>query len=131
MAIDAGNNKIGILGMSFKAGTDDLRESPIVELIERLIGKGYDIRIYDKNVNLAALMGANKDYILNHIPHISKLLTNSMDEVLSHSETIVIGNGDKEFNLLRDKVSSNQIIIDLVRISELGSTEGRYHGICW
>ena len=131
MVIGAGNNKIGILGMSFKAGTDDLRESPIVELIERLLGKGYDIRIYDKNVNLAALMGANKDYILNHIPHISKLLTNSIDEVLDHSETIVIGNGDKEFNLLRDKISSNQIIIDLVRLSELGSTEGRYHGICW
>ena len=131
MIIETGNKKIGILGMSFKAGTDDLRESPIVELIERLLGKGYDIRIYDKNVNLAALMGANKDYILNHIPHISKLLTNSIDDVLSHSETIVIGNGDKEFNILRDKISSNQTIIDLVRLTKLGSTEGRYHGICW
>jgi GDP-mannose 6-dehydrogenase len=131
MAIEAGHKKIGILGMSFKAGTDDLRESPIVELIERLLGKGYDIRIYDKNVNLAALMGANKDYILNHIPHISKLLSNSIDEVLSHSETIVIGNGDNEFNSLRNKINSNQTIIDLVRMSELGSIEGRYHGICW
>ena len=131
MVIKAGSNKIGILGMSFKAGTDDLRESPIVELIERLLGKGYEIRIYDKNVNLAALIGANKDYILNHIPHISKLLTNSIDEVLNHSETIVIGNGDKEFNLLRNQIKSNQTIIDLVRLSELGSTEGRYHGICW
>ena len=131
MAIQAGHKKIGVLGMSFKAGTDDLRESPIVELIERLLGKGYDIRIYDKNVNLAALIGANKDYIHNHIPHISNLLSNSIDEILEHAETIVIGNGDKEFNLLRNKINSNQTIIDLVRLSELGSTEGRYHGICW
>jgi GDP-mannose 6-dehydrogenase len=131
MVIETGHKKIGILGMSFKAGTDDLRESPIVELIERLLGKGYDIRIYDQNVNLAALMGANKDYILNHIPHISKLLSNSIDEVLDHADTIVIGNGDKEFNTLQNKINSNQIIIDLVRLSELESTEGRYHGICW
>jgi GDP-mannose 6-dehydrogenase len=131
MVIEAKHKNIGILGMSFKAGTDDLRESPIVELIERLLGKGYNIQIYDKNVNLAALMGANKDYILNHIPHISKLLSNSIDEVLNHSNTIVIGNGDKEFNSLRSKIKPNQTIIDLVRLSELGSTEARYHGICW
>ena len=131
MVIEAGHKKIGIFGISFKAGTDDLRESPIVELIERLLGKGYDIRIYDKNVNLASLIGANKDYILNHIPHISKLLSNSIDEVLTHAETVVIGNGDKEFSLLQDKVNPNQIIIDLVRLPELGSAEGRYHGICW
>jgi len=131
MVIEADHKKVGILGMSFKAGTDDLRESPIVELIERLLGKGYDIRIYDHNVNLAALMGANKDYILNHIPHISKLLSNSIDEVLSHSGTIVIGNGDNEFNSLQNKINSNQTIVDLVRLSELGSAEGRYHGICW
>ena len=131
MAIEVGNKNIGILGMSFKAGTDDLRESPIVELIERLLGKGYEIRIYDKNVNLAALMGANKDYIHNHIPHISKLLSNSIDEVLEHAETIIIGNSDEEFSLIRDKVHSRQIIIDLVRLTELESTKGRYHGICW
>ena len=131
MVIEAGNNKIGILGMSFKAGTDDLRESPIVELIERLLGKGFDIRIYDKNVNLAALIGANKDYIMNHIPHISKLLSNSIEEVLEHSETIVIGNGDDEFNKLHDKIKSDQIIIDLVRLSALSSSGNQYHGICW
>ena len=89
------------------------------------------MRIYDQNENLAALMGANKDYILNHIPHISKLLTNTIDEVLAHANTIVIGNGDKEFNALQNKINSNQIIIDLVRLSEHESTEGRYRGICW
>ncbi len=131
MVIESGSKNIGILGMSFKAGTDDLRESPIVELIERLLGKGYDIRIYDKNVNIAALMGANKDYILNHIPHISKLLVSSIDEVLDHSSTIVIGNGDDEFNTIGSKLNSNQTIIDLVRLSELEATGNNYNGICW
>jgi len=131
MVIEAEHKNVGILGMSFKAGTDDLRESPIVELIERLLGKGYDIRIYDKNVNIAALVGANKDYILNHIPHISKLLCKTIDEVLDHSNTIVIGNGDEEFSTLSNKLNSNQIIIDLVRLPELGTVGDRYHGICW
>ena len=131
MVIAAEHKNIGILGMSFKAGTDDLRESPLVELIERLLGKGYDIRIYDRNVNLATLIGANKDYILNHIPHISRLMCNSIDEVLSHSNTIVIGNGDAEFKNLNAKLNSHHIIIDLVKISELEAAGGRYHGICW
>ena len=87
-----------MLGFSFKAGTDDLRESPLVELIERLIGKGYDLRIYDRNVSIAALTGANRDYILNHIPHISRIMVESIDEVLDHAEVIVIGNGAAEFD---------------------------------
>ena len=131
MVIEAEHKNIGILGMSFKAGTDDLRESPIVELIERLLGKGYDIRIYDRNVNFAALMGANKDYIINHIPHISKLLCKTIDEVLLHSNTIVIGNGDEEFKNLNSKLNSQHVIIDLINIAELGTAGGRYHGICW
>ena len=97
MIIAKGSKKVGILGFSFKAGTDDLRESPLVEVIERLIGKGYDIRLYDRNVKIASLVGANKDYILNHIPHISKLMVDSIDKVLTHADTIVIGNGAEEF----------------------------------
>jgi GDP-mannose 6-dehydrogenase len=131
MIIDKGNRKIGILGFSFKAGTDDLRESPMVEVIERLLGKGYDLCIYDENVNIARLIGANKDYILNRIPHISKHMGETMDEVLQASETIVIGNGSKEFKNVLDKVSDNQVVVDLVRIENEHSTAGQYDGICW
>ena len=77
--------RVGILGFSFKAGTDDLRESPVIEVIERLLGKGYDLRIYDKNVNIASLVGANRDFILNRIPHISKLMVDGIDAVLDHA----------------------------------------------
>jgi GDP-mannose 6-dehydrogenase len=123
--------KVGILGFSFKAGTDDLRESPTVEVIERLLGKGYDIRLYDKNVNLASLVGANRDFILNVIPHISKMMVKSIDEVLEHAETIVIANGSEEFHTITDRIADHQVIIDLVRISDKISDGKQYNGICW
>ena len=129
--MDKGNKKIGILGFSFKAGTDDLRESPIVELVERLIGKGYDLRVYDSNVRMASIRGANRDYILNRIPHISKLMVGSVQEVLDHAGTIVIGNGSAEFREVPRLVVPPQQIVDLVRISESCSLEGVYDGICW
>ena len=131
MITGKGSKKVGILGFSFKAGTDDLRESPLVEVIERLLGKGYDIRLYDKNVNIASLTGANKDYILNVIPHISNLMVQSIDDVLCHADTIVIGNGDKEFNDIRTRVKKGQVIVDFVRISDAVSVDGEYDGICW
>ena len=92
--VDKGHLRVGVLGFSFKAGTDDLRESPMIEIIERLCGKGYDLRIYDKNVQMAKLMGANRDYILNHVPHLSKLMVNDIESALNHGQTIVIGNSD-------------------------------------
>lgn len=131
MITEKGSKKVGILGFSFKAGTDDLRESPLVEVIERLIGKGYDIRLYDKNVNIASLTGANKDYILNVIPHISNLMVQSIDEVLAHADTIVIGNGDKAFHDIHSRVKKGQVIVDFVRISDATSVDGEYDGICW
>ena len=131
MITEKGSKKIGILGFSFKAGTDDLRESPLVEVIERLIGKGYDIRLYDRNVKIASLVGANKDYILNHIPHISGLMVDSIESVLDHAETIVIGNGAEEFRDIPQRISGGQVIVDLVRITEGRSIEGKYDGICW
>lgn len=130
MIANKGKRKVGILGFAFKAGTDDLRESPIVDVIERLIGKGYDLKLYDKNVNLAALTGANRDYILNHIPHISRLMVESMQEVMDFAETIVIGNGADEFKPVPTSLKPNQVVVDLVRISKDMSSE-QYDGICW
>ena len=131
MVMEKGSKKVGILGFSFKAGTDDLRESPIVELTERLLGKGYDIRLYDRNVNLAKLVGANRDYILNRIPHISKLMLSGIEEVLDHADTLVIGNGDDDFKNILNKLREGQVVVDLVRINKARSQEGKYDGICW
>jgi len=129
--VEKGNKKIGILGFSFKAGTDDLRESPMVELTERLIGKGYDLRVYDRNVSLACLHGANKDYILNKIPHISRLMVRSIDEVLDHAQTIVIGNAAQEFAEVPKKINDGQTIIDFVRVCDSRTILGVYEGLCW
>jgi GDP-mannose 6-dehydrogenase len=122
LVMDSGSPRVGVLGFSFKAGTDDLRESPVIEVIERLIGKGYDLRIYDRNVNIAALVGANRDFILNHIPHISKLMVPSIDEVVAHAQTIVIGNRDPEFSQIQAKLREDQCLVDFVRITRQGSS---------
>ena len=129
--IDKGNRRIGILGFSFKAGTDDLRESPMVELTERLIGKGYDLRVYDRNVHMASLHGANRDYILHKIPHISRLMVASIGEVLAHAQTIVIGNGSPEFSDVPRGVRDGQTIIDFVRVCDSRTVLGVYEGLCW
>ena len=121
--IESANSRVGVLGFSFKAGTDDLRESPMIEVIERLIGKGYDLRIYDRNVNIAALVGANRDFILNRIPHISRLMSPSVDAVLAHAQTIVIGNYDPEFGQVQSQLRDGQCLVDLVRITRQGSTQ--------
>ena len=126
-----GARRIGILGFSFKAGTDDLRESPVIEVIERLIGKGYDLRIYDRNVTMASLVGANRDFILNRIPHISRLMLNDIDKVLDHAQAVVIGNKDPEFEKIAESLREDQILIDFVRVLNKRSEAGRYDGICW
>jgi GDP-mannose 6-dehydrogenase len=131
MILDKGNKRVGILGFSFKEGTDDLRESPVVEVTERLIGKGHEIRIYDRNVKLASLVGANRDYILNRIPHISKLMVDSVEDVMSFAETVVIGTGAEEFRSVLTKLRPGQVIVDLVRIIDQQSIPDRYDGICW
>lgn len=131
MVTEHGKRRVGILGFSFKAGTDDLRESPVVDVIETLIGKGYELKLYDKNVTLASITGSNRDYILNHIPHISRLMVADIDELLAHSEVIVIGNGAAEFRDILSKTRPGQIVVDLVRIGSGRSEPGRYEGICW
>ena len=129
--MERGSRKVGILGFSFKAGTDDLRDSPMVELTERLIGKGYDLRVYDANVQLASIHGANREYILNHIPHISRLMVGSIDDVLSHAHTIVVGNAAPEFAHVPRMLTEEQTLIDFVRICESRSVAGVYEGLCW
>src|SRR3954470_2090595 len=129
--IEKGNKEVGILGFSFKAGTDDLRESPMVELVERLLGKGYDLKIYDRNVSLAALHGANRDFILNRIPHISRLMVDTIDEVLAHGKTLVIGNAAPEFADVPRRVADGQTIIDFVRVCDSRTVLGVYEGLCW
>lgn len=125
------NKRVGILGFSFKAGTDDLRESALVEVIERLIGKGYDLCLYDRNVRMASLSGANRDFILNRIPHVSRLMVDSMEAVLNKAETIVIGNDDPEFKQVLDRTREGQVVVDFVRVADRASEEGKYDGICW
>ena len=99
-------------------------------MIERLLGKGHELRIYDRNVKLAGLVGANREYILHRIPHISRLMVETIDDVLGFAETIVIGNGDKEFRDVPGRLRDGQNVIDFVRVAD-GVSDGKYDGICW
>ncbi|MBL8125513.1 MAG: UDP-glucose/GDP-mannose dehydrogenase family protein [Pyrinomonadaceae bacterium] len=123
--------KIGVLGFAFKAGTDDLRESPVVSLVERLIGKGFDVLLYDREVSVAKLVGSNKEYIEGEIPHISRLMADTMKDVVDNSEVIVIGNNASEFGEIEKFISSEKVVIDLVRVFGEKRSEGKYEGICW
>ncbi len=124
-----GNRRIAILGMSFKAGTDDLRESPMVTLIEALIGRGMELAIYDRNVSKAQVMGANKEYIEGEIPHIWSLMSDDLDAVVRHGDTVVVAHKNDEFQKALSKTREGQVIVDLVRIPFEG--EGEYDGLCW
>jgi GDP-mannose 6-dehydrogenase len=133
MVVDTGKKRVGLLGFSFKAGTDDLRESPIVILAEALLGKGYSLRIYDRNVSIARLVGANKEYINKQIPHLSSLLSESIDEVIEKSDVIVVGNGSPEFAEALKNTRPGQVVIDLFRVKGVAKEEipADYTGICW
>jgi GDP-mannose 6-dehydrogenase len=130
--LETGKKKVGLLGFSFKAGTDDLRESPMVILAEALLGKGLSLKIYDRNVSMAKLVGSNKEYIETQIPHLSSLLCHTIDEVIVGSEVIVIGNLSSEFGDALTQCRPDQIVIDLVRLPIVGSLlQAEYRGICW
>jgi GDP-mannose 6-dehydrogenase len=136
LIMEKNHRRVGVLGFSFKAGTDDLRESPMIEIVEQLIGKGYDLKIYDKNVRLASLVGANRDFILNRIPHISRLMADTVETVLDHAETVVIGTNDPDFLQVPAKLREGQVLVEFVRMfkragREEGSRNGSYDGICW
>lgn len=127
-----GRKKVGILGLSFKPGSDDLRESPIVELVEKLIGKGYNLSIYDREVSIARLFGSNKRYIEQVIPHISSLMKESVQDVIDNSQVIVVTKSDKEFEEAVSRVNGDRMIIDLVKIDSRQNVEsGFYEGISW
>ena len=129
--MDAGHQRIGFLGMAFKSGTDDLRNSPLITLIERLLGKGFDICIYDHHVNLARLSGANKQFIEEKIPHISRLMKKSLDEIVDFADVIVIGNKNEEFAHIFPHLRPSQVVLDLVRIADAPATRATYEGLSW
>jgi GDP-mannose 6-dehydrogenase len=123
---------LGFLGLSFKGGTDDLRSSPIVETVETMLGKGFEIRIFDQHVSLAKLMGANKEYIEKEIPHLSKLMCQSAQELIEKSDVVVVSHRDESFKQGLKQLRSGQVLIDLVRIAERSELNGcEYYGICW
>ena len=126
-----GRCRVGVLGMSFKAGTDDLRESPLVSLIELLIGKGYEVCIYDRNVSMAKLIGANREYILEHIPHIEKLMVDDPRELVERSDMVVVGTSEPEFPQVLLGLSDDTPVLDLVRVGGDASARPSYQGICW
>jgi GDP-mannose 6-dehydrogenase len=131
LVMDTGKKKIGILGIAFKAGSDDLRESPLVSLCEVLIGKGLDLMIYDPNLVLDKLVGTNKSYIEDQIPHVGKLLCSSFEDLIVRSEVVVLGN---RYNGLKEKLAQlngNTAIIDLARLFDADSAPPLYQGICW
>ncbi len=132
MIARTGRKRVGVLGLAFKAGTDDLRESPMVTLIERLLGKGHEITIYDREVRNARLIGANREYVEREIPHIWDLMRASVDEVLASCDIVVIGNGSPEFRDIQPKLNASQRVVDLVRIFGSRVSDGNaYEGICW
>ena len=124
-----GRRRVGVLGFAFKAGTDDLRESPIVTVIEALIGKGFDLKLYDQHVSLARLVGANKKFIEQHIPHISRLMVESMDEVLG-CDVIVVGNQSAEFFTALARLKPDQAVLDLTPNAKPVATAARYERLC-
>ena len=131
-----GRRRVGLLGLSFKEGTDDLRESPIVTLAELLIGKGYELSVYDRNVRLASLVGANREYILNHIPHIGRLMVDRPEQLIEQSEVVVVASADGEFAPLLEKLPQGKSVIDLVGAwstdaSAHSAHMEAYEGIAW
>lgn len=133
LVLQTGKRKIGMLGLSFKAATDDLRESPHVQLVKRLLGEGREIRIWDNNVSLGRLIGSNRDYIEQVIPHIGSLLKENLEEVLRDSEVVVIGTRGLDRDLLQNTIRPDQEVIDLVNLEKARrlQSSANYTGICW
>lgn len=125
-----GQRKVGILGLSFKSGTDDLRSSPIVDVVESLLGKGFEIRIYDKNVKVSELTGTNKDFIMAKIPHLQYFVSDDLEAVCRESDVLVVTNKEKEFAELLARYP-NKMVVDLVRQWKEVDYSGHYEGLSW
>src|SRR5690606_8739343 len=123
-----GKRNIGFLGFSFKAGTDDLRESPYLELIERLLGKGCDIRIFDQNVSLAKLVGATKAYRMNAIPQVTQLMVPSVHDVVKHADLLVATSRSPEYGAVVNKRRPGQVLLDMARPPNTDAIAGTYNG---
>lgn len=127
-----GKRKISQLGLSFKAGTDDLRESPQVQLVKRLLGEGYAVKIWDRDVSLGQLAGSNRQYIEEVIPHIGSLLSSDLHEVLGWGDVVIIGNKSVKKNELAPHIRKDQFVIDLVNLDKASRFAAScYEGICW
>jgi GDP-mannose 6-dehydrogenase len=130
MVMAAGSRKVGILGLAFKEGTDDLRESPTVALVEMLIGKGCEVLIHDRDVSSANIIGANREYVEREIPHLRSLLRPEVSDVVNHCDTVVIGNASREYRAL-DRELDDRVIVDLARALSGRRSGDRYLGLCW
>lgn len=132
MILAQNTRQVGMIGLSFKSGTDDLRESPLLTLAEMLIGKGIQLKIYDPEVNLSRLMGANKRYLEESIPHIAQLMCSSSEEVMAHGDVVVVGlGGQTMLEEVKSYARADQYLIDLVSMSEPENLPGEYTGVCW
>jgi GDP-mannose 6-dehydrogenase len=128
-----GKRKIGVLGLSFKAGTDDLRESPLVHLVKRLLGEGCQLQIWDNNVMLGRLVGSNRQFIDEFIPHIGQLLQNDLGAVIKSSDLVLVGTRTVDRETLLSAIRPEQTVIDLVNLEKARRPAGKgsYEGICW
>ena len=131
MIVGYGKKKIGVIGLSFKEGTDDLRESPMVQLVEMLIGKGYQLKVYDPIVRLSSIVGANRRYIKKEIPHIASLMTSSLPGLLRDADVVVLGQDSAQWQQHLHRVRRDQVVLDLVHTRARKRIKGVYRGLCW
>ncbi|MGH8642714.1 MAG: nucleotide sugar dehydrogenase [Burkholderiales bacterium] len=128
----SGRRRVGMIGLSFKTGTDDLRESPLVMIAEQFIGKGLGLLVYDPEVQLSRLLGANRRFIEQHVPHIGSLMREDIEDVIGESEVLVVGLNDRKiFEALAQHVRDDQMVLDLVNIPRSESLRGKLVGLCW
>ncbi len=131
LVLQTGKKKVGVLGLSFKPDTDDLRESPMIELVKALIGEGCQVRIYDEKVKLSSIVGANREFVEKEIPHIGALLHATLEEVVRDSEVVVVGRDAREFHELRTLLRADHTVIELARSKNFEAGPWRHLGICW